>query len=95
MIVGARWISRCLQELKKLVTIRRNTGTRRSTQQRAPRRSSTPSFKTDEELAWRLQEEEYQSHDSPRPQPEQREPYHITPSELRRRRLARFTNGRT
>uniref|UniRef100_A0AAV1SY30 Peptidase S54 rhomboid domain-containing protein n=1 Tax=Peronospora matthiolae TaxID=2874970 RepID=A0AAV1SY30_9STRA len=94
MIVGVRWISRCLQELKKLVTNRRNTGTRRSTPQHAPRRPSAPSYETDEELARRLQEEEYRSHDGPRPQPEQREPYHITPSELRRRRLARFTNGR-
>lgn len=48
-------------------------------------------FETDEQLARRLQEEEYQrAQDIAAPQREQPLPERISPSELRRRRLARF-----
>ncbi|KAF4033324.1 Rhomboid family [Phytophthora infestans] len=56
-------------------------------------RPPTSSFETDEDIARRLQEEEYQDHAAPQPQPGQPTPEHISPSELRRRRLARFGTG--
>ncbi|CAI5708250.1 unnamed protein product [Hyaloperonospora brassicae] len=92
MIVGSRWTNRCLRKLMERITLRRNMGTR-SAPQRASRGSSTSSFETDEELAQRLQEEEYRSWQAPRWQPEQRDHGHIDASELRRRRLARFASG--
>ncbi|KAL3671633.1 hypothetical protein V7S43_003546 [Phytophthora oleae] len=51
-------------------------------------RASAPQFETDEQLARRLQEEEYRSRQATPPEQQER----ISPNELRRRRLARFGN---
>ncbi|OWZ23667.1 Serine protease [Phytophthora megakarya] len=62
----------------------------------SPRTASRPShreFETDEQLARRLQEEEYRSRQTQPSQSEQSVLEDISPSELRRRRLARFGNG--
>ncbi|KAE8911375.1 hypothetical protein PF005_g23634 [Phytophthora fragariae] len=59
---------------------------------RGATRVPAPCFETDEQLARRLQEEEYgKPQQTTPPQPEQPAPERISPSELRRRRLARFS----
>ncbi|KAI9915541.1 hypothetical protein PsorP6_008267 [Peronosclerospora sorghi] len=88
MIFASRAISRQVQVLIRRITNRCSQTTSHH-DRRTSTRSTTPSFKTDEELAWRLQEEEYRS----QPLPEDLEPTGISPNELRRRRLARFGNG--
>ncbi|KAK1945079.1 Rhomboid-related protein 4 [Phytophthora citrophthora] len=56
----------------------------------ASSRAPAPPFETDEQLARRLQEEEYRSRQAATPGQQE----HISPNELRRRRLARFGNSR-
>ncbi|KAG1710984.1 hypothetical protein DVH05_013704 [Phytophthora capsici] len=53
-------------------------------------RDPASQLETDEQLARRLQEEEYRSRQAAPPEEQQR----ISPNELRRRRLARFGNSR-
>ncbi|KAF1783466.1 Peptidase S54, rhomboid domain [Phytophthora cactorum] len=94
MTPGTSALSRWLKVVLGLASNRHDTETNAASPH-SPRISRPPasSFETDEELARRLQEEEYRSHQSPPSQPEQSAPESISPSELRRRRLARFGNG--
>ncbi|KAG3005055.1 hypothetical protein PC128_g6190 [Phytophthora cactorum] len=94
MTSGTSALSRWLKVVLGPASNRHDTETNAASPH-SPRISRPPasSFETDEELARRLQEEEYRSHQSPPSQPEQSAPESISPSELRRRRLARFGNG--
>ncbi|ETL94704.1 hypothetical protein L917_07442 [Phytophthora nicotianae] len=84
---GAGALSRWIGAIVGPINNRDNTTSPR------PSRTPTSSFETDEDLARRLQEEEYRANRPPQSHPEQSVPEHISSSELRRRRLARFGNG--
>ncbi|CAH0475777.1 unnamed protein product [Peronospora belbahrii] len=92
MNTGSRWIRRWLETLMKPIANRRNIDPQTASYHasRTSTRTSTTSIETDEELARRLQEEEYQAARIPR---EQHEADQLTRSELRRRRIARFSSG--
>ncbi|KAG6952534.1 hypothetical protein JG688_00013234 [Phytophthora aleatoria] len=94
MTSGTSALSRWLKVVLGPASNRHDTETNAASPH-SPRISRPPAsaFETDEELARRLQEEEYRSHQSPPSQPVQSAPESISPSELRRRRLARFGNG--
>ncbi|KAL4115961.1 hypothetical protein PRIC2_012963 [Phytophthora ramorum] len=96
MTTAARRISQFVELAAGLSSGRHDTSARPSSP-RPPQdssRSPAPSFETDEQLARRLQEEEYRSQQAPRPQPDQPVSERISPTELRRRRLARLGNER-
>ncbi|POM70956.1 Serine protease family S54, partial [Phytophthora palmivora] len=99
MFSGAHTFSQWIKTIVGPIPNQRSTDTHAApppTPSHAPRPASRPSgsqFETDEQLARRIQEEEYRSQQEQPSQPEQSVSEQISPSELRRRRLARFGNG--
>ncbi|KAJ8577808.1 hypothetical protein ON010_g1402 [Phytophthora cinnamomi] len=91
MSSGSRAVSRWIQALVG-PTSNRDTRPISPNSSRGSTRAPARPIETDEQLARRLQEEEYQYQETAPSQRERPAPERISPNELRRRRLARFGN---